>query len=348
MNHSVKALGFILYILILVLALIYTVIFGNDPWNLKYVLYWIFAVSSPVFLIFAVYFLLVEILCRILPYGKKKKIRKYMKPSGRMIRIHRPLGRKETKMKYSLLYPENVTPEIPDAELIDRFDRMYGGVLSADFVSFCTRDQTVLRYREDLFRELSLNKDLCAALLSLTENLDREEEESPVVTLKKKKALIRAVRSLSGTIPEHTKSEALTGLREFIRSITDKPAFLALEREADAIPDGEIRSLTVAVNLNGNFYPVEIGVASVSGSFCECAEPLERHIDGADESLNRAIMKAAGQVILRDLAKKRVKFRKLLKAELGIGSRLGDEIRYALKMAEGIMLPHAHETEENK
>ena len=152
--------------------------------------------------------------------------------------------------------------------------------------------------------------------------------------MKKKKALICAVRDLSGRIPEHTKSEALTGLREFIRGITDKTAFLALEKEADAIPDGEIRSLTVAVNLNENFYPAEIGVASVSGSFCEHAEPLERHIDGAEESLNRAIMKAAEQVILRDLAKKRVKIRKLLKAELGISGRLGDEIRYALKMAE--------------
>ena len=46
MNNSVKALGFILYILILVLALIYTVIFGSDPWNIKYVLFWFFALSS--------------------------------------------------------------------------------------------------------------------------------------------------------------------------------------------------------------------------------------------------------------------------------------------------------------
>ena len=333
MKNSVKALGFIIYLLILVAALIYTVIFGNDPWNIKYVLFWIFAVSSPVLLIFGVYFLLVEILSRILPYGKKKKIRKYMKPSGRMIRIHRPLFRKEPKMNYSLLYPENVTPEVPDAELIDRFDRLYGSVLPADSVSFCTRDPAVLRYREELFGELRQNKELCDALLSLAENLDREEDESVVITLKKKKALIRAVMDLSGTIPEHTKSEALTGLREFIRSITDKPAFLALEREADAIPDGDIRSLTVAVNLNGNFYPTEIGVVSVSGSFCEHAEPLERHIDGAEESMNRAIMKAAEQVILRDLAKKRVKIRKLLKAELGISGRLGDEIRYAVTMA---------------
>ena len=334
MKNSVKALGFIIYLLILVPALIYTVIFGNDPWNIKYVLFWFFAVSSPVLLIFGVYFLLVEILSRILPYGKKKKIRKYMKPSGRMIRIHRPLFRKEPKMNYSLLYPENVTPEVPDAELIDRFDRQYGGILPADFVSFCTSDPAVLRYREELFGELRQNKELGDALLSLAENLDREEDESPVITLKKKKALIRAVRDLSGRIPEHTKSEALTGLREFIRGITDKPAFLALEEEADAIPDGEIRSLTVAVNLNENFYPAEIGVASVSDSVCEHAEPLERHIDGAEESLNRAIMKAAEQVILRDLAKKRGKIRKLLKAELGISGRLGDEIRYALKMAE--------------
>ncbi|MBR3997434.1 MAG: hypothetical protein IKI93_03725 [Clostridia bacterium] len=334
MKNSVKALGFIIYLLILVPALIYTVIFGNDPWNIKYVLFWFFAVSSPVLLIFGVYFLLVEILSRILPYGKKKKIRKYMKPPGRMIRIQRPLFRKEPKMNYSLLYPENVTPEVPDAELIDRFDRLYGGILPADFVSFCTRDPAVLRYREELFGELRQNKELCDALLSLAENLDREEDESPVITLKKKKALIRAARSLSGMIPEHTKSEALAGLREFIRSITDKPAFLALEKEADAIPDGEIRSLTVAVNLNENFYPTEIGVVSVSDSVCEHAEPLERHIDGAEESLNRAIMKAAEQVILRDLAKKRVKIRKLLKAELGISGRLGDEIRYAVKMAE--------------
>ena len=334
MNNSVKALGFILYILILVLALIYTVIFGSDPWNIKYVLFWFFAVSSPVLLIFGVYFLLVEILSRILPYGKKKKIRKYMKPSGRIIRIHRQLFRKEPKMNYSLLYPENVTPEVPDAELIDRFDRLYSGILPADAVKFCTRDREVLRYREELFRELRLNKALCNTLLKLAENLDREEDESPVITLKKKKALIRTVRDLSEMVPEHTESEALAGLRAFIQGITDKPAFLTLEKEADAIPDGEIRSLTVAVNLNGNFYPTEIGVASVSDSVCEYAEPLERHIDGAEESLNRAIMKAAEQVILRDLAKKRVKLRKLLKAEHGISSRLGDEIRYALKMAE--------------
>ena len=334
MKNSVKALGFIIYILILVPALIYTAIFGNDPWNIKYVLFWFFAVSSPVLLIFGVYFLLVEILSRILPYGKKKKIRKYMKPSGRIIRIHRQLFRKEPKMNYSLLYPENVTPEVPDAELIDRFDRLYGGVLPADFVSFCTSDPAVLRYREELFRELRQNNELRDALLTLAESLDRKEDESPVITLKKKKALIRAVRSLSGMLPEHTKPEALTGLRKFIRSITDKPAFLTLEKEADAIPDGDIRSLTVAVNLNGNFYPVEIGVASVSDSVCEYAEPLERHIDGAEESLNRAIMKAAEQVILRDLAKKRVKLRKLLKAELGISGRLGDEIRYAVKMAD--------------
>ena len=193
MKNSVKALGFIIYLLILVPALIYMVIFGTDPWNLKYVLFWIFAVSSPVLLIFGVYFLLVEILSRILPYGKKKKIRKYMKPSGRMIRIHRPLFRKEPKMNYSLLYPENVTPEVPDGALIDRFDRLYGGVLPADFVSYCTRDPAVLRYRDELFRELSLNQELRDALLALAENLDRKEDESPVTTLKKKKMLLRAV-----------------------------------------------------------------------------------------------------------------------------------------------------------
>ena len=47
-------------------------------------------------------------------------------------------------------------------------------------------------------------------------------------------------------------------------------------------------------------------------------------------------MKAAEQVILRDLSKKLVKFRKLLKTELGIGSQLGGEIRYALQMKAAV------------
>lgn len=235
-------------------------------------------------------------------------------------------------MKYSLLYPAAVTPEIPDEELIAEFDRRYGEFLPADTVSFCTRDPDVLRYREELFRELRSDNELRDVLLSLAVNLDCGENESPVTILRRKKALIQSIRRLSEKLSEPCESRALTGLKTFIGRIISKPKFLALEKDVQAIPDGEIRSLTLAVNLNESFYPTEIGVVSVSDSICDRAEPLERNIDAAEETLNRAIMKAAEQVILRDIAKKRVKFRRVLKAEFGIDKCLADEIRYVEKI----------------
>ena len=239
-------------------------------------------------------------------------------------------------MKYFLLYPADVIPEIPDEELIAEFDRRYGNILPADAVSFCTRDPDVLHYREELFRELRSNKELCDALLSLAESLDGREDESPVTVLRRKKALIQCIRRLSEELSEPCKSEALTELQKFIGRIISKTSFLTLENDVRTIPDGEIRSLTLAVNLNESFYPTEIGVVSISNSVCDRAEPLERNVDGKEEALNRAIMKAAEQIILQDLAKKRVKFRRILKTELGVGKRLADEIRYTVRMTEVI------------
>lgn len=333
MTNDAKKIRYLVYVLLLVFFIVYTFIAG-DPWNFHYLVRVFLLFGTASILIFVVYFLIVEMISRLLPYGKKKRIRRYMKPYGRKIRIHRKLFGKRSKMKYSLLYPADVIPEIPDEELIAEFDRRYGDILPADAVSFYTRDPDVLRYREKLFRELHSDKGLRNTLLSLAESLDCGEEESPVMILRRKKALIQSIRRLSDKLSEPYESEALTGLQKFIGRIISKPKFLTLENDVQAIPDGEIRSLTLAVNLNESFYPTEIGVVSVSNSICDRAEPLERNIDSSEEALNRAVLKAAEQVILQDLAKKRVKFRRILKAEFGIDKRFADEICYAIRMAE--------------
>ena len=330
-----KRIRYLVFVLLLGISVVYTFIAG-DSGNFHYFVHVLLLFGTAEILIFVVYFWIVERISRILPYGKRTKNKRYMKPYGRKIRIHRKLFGKGSKMKYSLLYPADVIPEIPDEELIAEFDRRYGDILPADAVSFCTRDPDVLRYREELFRELRSDKELRDALMSLAENLDCMEDESPVTTLRRKKALIQSIRRLSVELSEPRKSEALIGLQKFISSFINKPRFLTIEKDVQAIPDGEIRSLTLAVNLNESFYPTEIGVVSVSDSVCDRAEPLERNVDGKEEALNRAILKAAEQVILQDLAKKRVKFRRILKTELGVGKRLADEIRYAIIMSEVI------------
>ncbi len=330
-----KRIRYLVFVLLLVIFVVYTFIAG-DSGNFHYFVHVLLLFGTAEILIFVVYFWIVEMISRILPYGKKLKIKRYMKPYGRKIRIHRQLFGKGAKMKYSLLYPADVIPEIPDEELIAEFDRRYGDILPADAVSFCTRDPDVLRYRKELFCELHSDQGLRNALLSLAESLDCGEDESPVTVLRRKKALIQSIRRLSEELSEPYKSEALTGLKTFIGRIISKSKFLAIEKDVQSIPDGEIRSLTLAVNLNESFYPTEIGVVSVSDSICDRAEPLERNIDGVEEALNRAIMKAAEQVILRDLAKKRVKFRRILKAEFGIDKRFADEIRYAVRMINTI------------
>ena len=85
-----KRIRYLVFVLLLGISVVYTFIAG-DSGNFHYFVHVLLLFGTAEILIFVVYFWIVERISRILPYGKRTKNKRYMKPYGRKIRIHRKL-----------------------------------------------------------------------------------------------------------------------------------------------------------------------------------------------------------------------------------------------------------------
>lgn len=152
-------------------------------------------------------------------------------------------------------------------------------------------DPGTIGYRQDVYNELRKDESLCTELYSIFDALRFSFNDRPVQIgssstiwelLQRFRSLqhyIHSVTKLRDLISDRTfSSEGMKRFSEFIHDLADTSGFDELAKDISILDDDvqNVRSMTIGINFNPDFYPEEAGIISLNKFYFTEQSALKR------------------------------------------------------------------------
>ncbi len=149
----------------------------------------------------------------------------------------------------------------------------------------------IIRYRQDVYRELRADPALCTELYKICDSLRFSFNDRPIQIgsnstiwelIQRFRSLehyLRSVLKLRDLFADRTfTSEGMQRFSGFVSELSKDSGFDALLEDISALDDNvySIRSITIGVNLNPDFYPHEVGIVSLNKYYFNEQTALQR------------------------------------------------------------------------
>lgn len=152
-------------------------------------------------------------------------------------------------------------------------------------------DEKTIKYRREIYSELRDNDELCGQLYDIFDVLrfyvsgrtSRMDETSTLLEflmrLRALEGYISSVMRIKEVIGKYEfRSEGLKKFAEYISIIYESSGFEELSKDLAAVSDdvNDIKSITIGINLDHEFYPRETGIVSLNKYYFSRQNVLER------------------------------------------------------------------------
>lgn len=205
-------------------------------------------------------------------------------------------------IEISLIYPNSETmlrnesgqdrPNISN-EVLDELELNNLFDLKTSFLSdFFTTDESVIRYRQQVFADMIKNPELCDVLMRVSPILsdiaeirrmshDTEPTEGYLYSITEVELYVSAMELLSeGLYPmiDNFECEALVTFATRIKELTQSEYYIDLNKKLKELTSRvrEVRSVTIGVNLDSKLRPDTAGVLSVNNERFKSGELLDK------------------------------------------------------------------------
>ena len=152
-------------------------------------------------------------------------------------------------------------------------------------------DEKTISYRREIYSELRENEELCGKLYDIFDVMRFYVTGRPVQIGETSTMLefLMRLRALEGYISSvlrikeviegyEFRSEGMKRFAEYISSIYDSSGFEELSKDIAAVSDdvNDIKSITIGINLDHEFYPKETGIISLNKFYFDRQSVLKR------------------------------------------------------------------------
>lgn len=153
--------------------------------------------------------------------------------------------------------------------------------------------EKVINYRRAVYSELRDNEELCQKLYDIFDAMRFYSNDRPaqiggsstlmefLMRLRALEGYISSVMNIKETIEGHEfRSEGMRKFAEYINDICDNSGFEELAKDISAVGDdvNNIKSITVGINLDHEFYPRETGILSLNKFYFDRQSALRRFV----------------------------------------------------------------------
>ena len=157
---------------------------------------------------------------------------------------------------------------------------------------FFTMDKDVIEYRQEVFKDLLENEELCQLLIDVNPILsdiaelrrlssDSDNADTYLYSITEIELYVTCVKMLyEGLKPLEDKlnSEAFIDLTDCIIELTESEYYVDLNERLNELTSRvrEVKSVTIGVNLDGRLHPESAGVLSVNNDYFKSGELLQK------------------------------------------------------------------------
>lgn len=189
----------------------------------------------------------------------------------------------DTEPKYNTLSPESINDLSIDYLCDNLTEDTQEKTYIKNILIKISNDPLVIQYRLDVFSDISENPELREKLKEILEQLDflktyiapkvSTEASSLWELVNRSRELdsyiqcIEAMKACLGS--QQLKSQGLKNLKKYVDDIYISSGFEALKKDIKILIDqiGEVKSLTLGVNLNKDLLPSEVGILSINNDY---------------------------------------------------------------------------------
>ena len=202
----------------------------------------------------------------------------------------------------SLLFPTDLArerningedrPNITDTVLDELGLSSVMDLKSSRLSDFFTMDKEVIEYRQEVFKDLLANEELCKLLMDVNPILsdiaelrrlatDSENADTYLYSITEIELYVTCVRMLyEGLKPlsDKLESDAFIDLADCVIELTESEYYVDLNRRLNELTSRvrEVKSVTIGVNLDGRLHPESAGVLSVNNDYFKSGELLQK------------------------------------------------------------------------
>lgn len=273
---------------------------------------------------------------------------------------------------YSFINPANAVNALPAADALEEYsqsglDRLFGD----ESILFYSDDAGVIRFRHEIMKDILDNKPVAGALkifaasyeelrskVSVSGDSDTNKSMLLRISLAKKYTSMMSEIAEKMNEAGNLASEGMRRLRKIITGETESKEFVALSKHIGKIPDNimNAKSITIAVNLDEYFEPMESGIISLNNYEYTGSSIFERilRMDFSDSDrrtlapivrsdekdpvklfdFNQMAMSSMNNLIVRQLKNIGADTGKILTYNLRVLSGLAEEIKFVVRGAE--------------
>ena len=206
------------------------------------------------------------------------------------------------KREISLLYPNSEAieknangldnPKITDEVLNELGLNSVMDLKNSRLCDFFTMDKSVIEYRQQVFKDLLENSELCDILIKINPilsdiaelrrlSIDSENSETYLYSITEIELYVTCMETLyEGLKPlkDKVKSKAFIDLTDLVIELTESDYYKDLNIRLKELTSRvrEVKSVTIGVNLDGRLRPESAGVLSVNNEYFKSGELLQK------------------------------------------------------------------------
>ena len=202
------------------------------------------------------------------------------------------------KREISLIYPNSVSqenhfhPNISDDVLEELGLNSILELKNSRLCDFFTTDKTVIEYRQEVFKDLLENEELCNLLVKVNPilsdiselrrlSIDNETSDTYLYSITEIELYVSCMELLyEGLKPivSTLKSNAFIELANLVIELTESDYYKELNQRLRELTSRvrEVKSVTIGVNLDGRLHPESAGVLSVNNEYFKSGELLQK------------------------------------------------------------------------
>ena len=202
----------------------------------------------------------------------------------------------------SLIYPENqldllnsgklVLPNISEEVLEELGLSSVFNLKNSRLCDYFTFDKDTIEYRQQIFKDLMENEELCGLFVAVNPilndiaelrrlSVDTENSDTCLYSITEIELYVSCMEMLSDgfkKIKDKLKSEALIQLCNRVTELTESDYYKDLNDRLKELTSRvrEVKSVTIGVNLDGRLRPESAGVLSVNNEYFKSGELIQK------------------------------------------------------------------------